>query len=425
MAKYHLQPFGLFEFTPLGVPILIAGVVYVILVGTRLLPRHDLSEFAEGYRLKDYLTEVVVRPESPLTGKTLEQTDFRGTYDLQILKFMRGGRQQLPRGDTRIASGDVLLVRGKLEKILSIKDAQGLDIKSDKASYDSDQAKDDTVIVEAILAPNSRFVGRTLKQIRFGTRYGADVLAIYRHHKELNEKLSDIRLEFGDVLVIQGTSTRINDLRHDPNFLTLEDVQHTPLRKNKAMLAVVIFLAAAILAGFSLAPIALIALGAAAAMLLFRCMTIQEAYGRIEWTAIVLIAATIPMGLAMEKTGAAKLLADYVTRWFGFGGPLVVLGAFFVFTVFLTQPMANAAAGLLITPIAINVANQLHANPRAFAITIAIAASCSFPTPLEPVCAIVYGPGKYRFADYVRVGGPLTLLVMIVALLVVPIFWPL
>jgi di/tricarboxylate transporter len=424
LPKYGLPPFTLFEFTPLGIPLVIAGTLLMALVGSRLLPKHEASEFEDEYGAKDFVTEVVILPNSPLTEKTLGEAHFRRMYDLQILGIVRGGERKLPHREARLKADDVLLVKGKLDQILSIKDTQGLDIKSDNKPYDAAETAD-TVIVEAILSPNSAFAGRTLKGIRFGSRYNAVVLAIYRHHRAVHEKLSEIRLDFGDVLVIQGNSENIDQLRQDPNFLTLEDIEHTPLRRNKAVWAVGIFVLSAIVAGTGVVPIALVALAAAAAMMLTRCITIQEAYDKIEWTAIILIAATIPLGIAMEKTGAAKILADYVTQYLGSGGPMVVLAGFFIFTILLTQPMANAACALILAPIAINVANQLQVNPRAFAITIAVAASCTFPTPLEPVTAIVYGPGKYRFSDYVKVGGLLTVVVMIVTLLIVPIFWPL
>jgi di/tricarboxylate transporter len=424
LPKYGLPPFTLFEFAPLGIPLVIAGTLFMVLLGTRLLPKHNAGEFDDEYEGKDFVTEVVILPDSPLNEKTLGEADFRGMYDLQILGIVRGGERKLPHREAKLEADDVLLVKGKLDQILGIKDAQGLGIKSDKKPYDAAETAD-TVIVEAILSPNSAFAGQTLKEIRFGSRYNADVLAIYRHHQALHEKLSGIRLDFGDVLVIQGNSENINQLRQDPNFLTLEDIEHTPLRRNKAIWAISIFLLSAILAGSGVVPIVLVALAAAAAMMLTRCITIKEAYDKIEWTAIILIAATIPLGIAMEKTGAAKILADYVTQYIGFGGPMVVLAGFFIFTTLLTQPMANAACALILAPIAINVANQLQVNPRAFAITISVAASCTFPTPLEPVTAIVYGPGKYRFSDYVKVGGLLTLVVMIVTLIIVPIFWPL
>ncbi|HVG20730.1 MAG TPA: SLC13 family permease [Blastocatellia bacterium] len=423
LPKYGMPPFTLFEFTPLGIPLAIAGTIFMTLVGSRLLPKHEASEFDDEYVSKDFVTEVVILPDSPLSDKTLGEADFRGMYDLQILGIVRGGERKLPHREAKLKADDVLLVKGKIDQILSIKDAQGLGIKSDNKSDAANQISD-RVIVEAILSPNSAFGGKTLKEIRFGSRYNADVLAIYRHHRALHEKLSGIRLDFGDVLVIQGNSENINQLRQDPNFLTLEDIEHTPLRRNKAIWAVGIFLLSAIIAGAGVMPIALVALASAAAMMLTRCITVQEAYEKIEWTAIILIAATIPLGIAMEKTGAAKILADFVTQYLGFGGPMVVLAGFFIFTVLLTQPMANAACALILAPIAINVANQLQVNPRAFAITISVAASCTFPTPLEPVTAIVYGPGKYRFSDYVKVGGLLTLVVMIMTLLIVPIFWP-
>jgi di/tricarboxylate transporter len=438
LPKFGLEPFALFEFAPVGVPIVITGVLYMVLLGSRLLPRRVNGLVAEGRGEKDYLTELVVLPDSPMIARTLAEADFRGKYELRIIGIVRDGERVLPHGEAILRPGDVLLVRGKPDKILSIKESQGLGIKSDTMSDQEAQPGEvqhdgrrdgkgdaEMAIVEAIIAPNSTFVGRTLRRIHFRSRYGAEVLAIYRHDQALYENIEDIILRVGDMLLIQGRRRRIDSLREDPNFLTLDDVRHTPLKKNKAALAVAIFIGVAVTAGLNLAPLALCSLAGATAMLLARCITAREAYARVEWPIIVLIAATLPLGLAMEKTGAAKLAAQQVTRYLGDFGPIVVMGGFFLFAVALTQTMVNAAAALLLTPIAINVAQQLHVNPRAFAMTIAIAASTSFATPLEPACAIVYGPGRYRFADYVRVGGILTVCVMAVTLLVIPIFWPL
>lgn len=438
LPKYGLEPFGLFEFAPIGVPLVITGALYMALLGSRLLPRRVNGLAAEGRAEKDYLTELVVPSGSPLIARTLAEADFRGKYELHIIGIVRDGERVLPHGEAILRPGDLLLVRGKPDKILSIKEGQGLEIKSDTMSDQEAQAGEaprdgrydgrggaEMAIVEAIIAPNSTFVGRTLRQIHFRSRYGADVLAIYRHDQELYENLEDIQLRVGDMLLIQGRRRRINSLREDPNFLTLDDVPHTRLRKDKAAWAVAIFIGVAVTAGLNLAPLALCSLAGAAAMLLAGCITARQAYARVEWPIIVLIAATLPTGVAMEKTGAAKLAAQHVTRHLGDFGPIVVMGGFFLFAVALTQTMVNAAAALLLTPIAINVAQQLSVNPRAFAMAIAIGASTSFATPLEPACAIVYGPGRYRFADYVRVGGILTICVMAVTLLVIPIFWPL
>jgi di/tricarboxylate transporter len=438
LPKYGLEPFGLFEFAPIGVPLVISGALYMALLGSRLLPRRVNGLAAEGRAEKDYLTELVVPPGSPLIARTLAEADFRGKYELHIIGIVRDGERALPHGEAILRPGDLLLVRGKPDKILSIKEGQGLEIKSDTMSDQEAQAGEaahdgrsggrgdaEMAIVEAIIAPNSTFVGRTLRQIHFRFRYGADVLAIYRHDQALYENLEDIQLRVGDMLLIQGRRRRINSLREDPNFLTLDDVPHTRLRKDKAAWAVAIFIGVAVTAGLNLAPLALCSLAGAAAILLTGCITARQAYARVEWSIIVLIAATLPMGVAMEKTGAAKLAAQHVTRHLGDFGPIVVMGGFFLFAVALTQTMVNAAAALLLTPIAINVAQQLSVNPRAFAMAVAIGASTSFATPLEPACAIVYGPGRYRFADYVRVGGILTICVMAVTLLVIPIFWPL
>ncbi|MGH9769082.1 MAG: SLC13 family permease [Blastocatellia bacterium] len=434
LPRYGLAPFTLFEFVPIGVSIVGAGLLYMVLLGARLLPARENGSATERRPEKDYLTELVVLPDSPLLAGTLAEADFRGKYELHIIGIVRDGERLLPHGNATLRPGDMLLVSGKLDKILSIKDSQGLGIKSDTMSDQDAQpaggglrtdGKAETVIVEAIISPNSTFEGRTLRQIHFRSRYGADVLAIYRHNQSLSTNLEDIQLRVGDMLLIQGSRRRIDSLREDPNFLTLDDVPHTPLRKNKAVWAVAIFLGVAIMAGLNLAPIALVALAGAAGMLLAGCISVREAYARVEWPIIVLIAATLPMGVAMEKTGAAKLAAQYVTQYLGDYGPVIVMGGLFLFAVILTQAMVNAAVALLLAPIAINVAQQLQVNPRAFAVMIAIAASTSFATPLEPACAIVYGPGRYRFTDYMRVGGILTVCIMFVALLVIPIFWPL
>jgi di/tricarboxylate transporter len=447
LPQYGLAPFTLFEFAPLGIPLVLTGIAYMLLLGIRLLPSHSADESVEEQHAKAYLTEVIVREGSPLVGRSLGEVKLRDKFDLQVIALTRTAKRLLPFREAVLEAGDVLSVKGKLQKILDIKEAQGLDLKSDKSAAATgngaaettadgppppkpetsakEPAQPASVIIEALLAPNSSFAGRSLKQIRFRSRYRADVLGIYRHRQELHEQLDEIPLRVGDMLVIQGTPSRIDSLREDPNFLTLDDVEHTPLRRRKAAWAVAIFLGTALAAGFNLAPIALVALAAAAAVVSAGCINLREAYNRVEWPVIVLISGTIPMGLAMEKTGAARLLAQYVTTYLGGGGPILVLGGFFLFAVLLTQAMVNAAAALLLTPIALNVAQQLQANPRAFAITIAIAASTSFATPLEPACAIVYGPGRYRFRDFTLVGGLLTLLLLGVTLLVVPFWWPL
>ncbi|MGE0130801.1 MAG: SLC13 family permease [Blastocatellales bacterium] len=438
LPKYGLAPFTLFEFVPIGASIVITGLVYMVLLGSRLLPERGNGSATSRRQEKDYLTELVVPLDSPLIARTLAEADFRGKYELQIIGIIRSGERMLPHGHAILQPGDVLLVSGKLDKILSIKESQGLILKSDTMSVEEAESgadsrtaradgrgKTETALVEAILAPNSAFDGRTLRQIHFRSRYGADIVAIYRHNQSLSRNLGDITLKVGDMLLIQGSRRRIDSLHEDPNFLTLDDIQHTPFRKNKAAWAVAIFCGVALTAGLNLAPISLVALTGAAAMLLAGCISVREAYARIEWPIIVLVAATLPMGLAMEKTGAAKLAAQYVTQYLGDYGPIVVMGGFFLFAVILTQAMVNAAVALLLTPIAINVAQQLQVSPRAFAVLIAIAASTSFATPLEPACAIVYGPGRYRFVDYVRVGGILTVCIMFVTLVVIPIFWPL
>lgn len=427
MTRQGLAPMGMFELAPVGIPITIVGLAYMLLVGRRLIPdRSPPGEASSAFGLGPYLTEIIVRPGSKWTGKSLAESGLGQNLDVTVLRITRGKDRELsPRARTRLEAGDVLLVEGGREQILKIKDTAGIDIKADVTLSDPDLHAKDLQLVEAILLPRSPLIGRTLKSLEFRDRYGLQVLAVHRHQETIREKISQVRFEMGDLLLLQGRRENIAALQADNTFRILSEVDERRPNLRRAPLAVAIFVAAIAAATFKVLPLPVAVLLGALLTFLTRCITPEEAYREVEWKVLILIGSLLALGVAMERTGAAKFVAAQLLHVFGTADPRWLLSGFFVLTVLLNIPMSHQAAAILLTPIAIQTALQFDLNPRTFAMMIAVAAPCSYLTPLEPSCLMVYGPGRYRFADFVRVGLLLTLLIYLIAILLVPIVWPL
>ncbi len=423
----RLAPLGMFELAPVGVPIAVAGLAYMWFVGRHLVPdrwQRDAGE--EEFGLRPYLSEVMVLTGSPLAGKTLAESGLGRDLDLTVMRIVRDKNQYLPpRGDTQLAEGDVLLVEGLADQILKVKDLVGIDIKADVKLSDPTLSTADSVHVEGILLPHSPLIGRTLKNFRFLERYGLQVLALKRAGGTRHAKISQTRLRMGDVLLLQGPRDKMATLEQSDELRLLGSINHERPNVRMAWVAVAIFalsLAAAALKVFSL-PVAAL-LGGALAMA-SRCITPEEAYREVEWKALIVIGSMLALGGAMEHTGADKLIAGSMVDLLGAANPLWMLTLFFGLTVLLTQPMSNQAAAIVVLPVAMQTALELGLSPRTFAVMVAVAASCSYLTPLEPSCLMVYGPGRYRFLDFAKVGGLLTLIIYLIAISLVPVFWPL
>jgi di/tricarboxylate transporter len=284
------------------------------------------------------------------------------------------------------------------------------------------------VLVEAVLLPGSPLLGRTLRRERFRESYGAQVLGINHHGTNVIRKLRDVPLRLGDVLLLQGSPESLNRLQESgvARILgTSEAMEDVRPRLGRAPLAIGIFVAVLALVTARVLSLPLAVMLGTLLVFITRCITPEEAYARVEWKAIILIGSLLGLGAAMEHTGAAKYLAWQLVSLTGTNQPLLLLTVFFALTVFLTQPMSNQAAAIVILPIAIQTALHLDMNPRTFVMMVAIAASCSYLTPLEPACLMVYGPGRYRFADFVKIGSLLTLLIYLISIVLVPLVWPL
>jgi di/tricarboxylate transporter len=427
MTHYGLPPLGMFELAPAGIPIAIVGLAYMFLVGQRLIPdRGAPADTIEEFGIRPYLTEVLILPGSALIGKTLAEAGLGRDLDLTVLRVVRDKRYYLaPQADLQLLEGDVLLVQGKRDQVLRIKDRVGIAIKADVTLSDPTLETKDVRLVEAIILRNSSLLGRTLKQVNFRERYGLQVLGINRRGRTILRKISQIPLRIGDQLLLQGHRSNIAVLDEGNLFRVIGTVEYKRPHRRRALWAIGIFAAALLLAATGIVSLAVAVLLGSLAAFLSGCITPDEAYNQVEWKALIVIGCMLAVGTAMEATGTAHFLAAQIIGLIGESHPIWLLTAFFGMTLLLTQPMSNQAAAVVVIPIALETAFQLGLNPRTFAIMIALGASCSYLTPLEPSCLIVYGPGEYRFFDFLKVGSLLTVLTYLIAIVLVPLIWPL
>jgi di/tricarboxylate transporter len=376
--------------------------------------------------VRSYMTEVLILPNSALVGKTLGQSGFGRDLDLLIVRVLRDPDKYLwPRRELVLRAGDILLVEGARAEVLKVKDTAGIEIRPEVTLSDPDLRSQDATLVEALIVPGSPLVGRTLASARLRERFRVQVLGLNRHGKNLLEKLSRTTLRIGDVILVQGRTAGIAELADEGLVSVLHAVEEPRINRPKAWRAIALFTGALILGSSHVLPLPVAVVLGAFAMFVTRCITPADAYREVDWRVIVLIACMLALGRAMMDTGAAAYLAHHVAAWTADLSPRWLLAGFFLLTVALTQPMSNQAAAAVILPIATQTATHLGLNPRAFAMIIAVAASCSYLTPLEPACLMVYGPGRYKFMDFVRVGGPLVAVLFAIAMALVPRYWPL
>ncbi len=426
LQQYAGESLKMFDFTPVGLAAVAAGVLYMSLLGRHLLPQRKSGPLTETYQVKEYITEVEILPQSPLAGLSIARSNLERDLGLRVRGILRGKRKlPMPRRNTKLRAGDILFLEGNPEGVLRVQKTKGLAVVPERDNPPPDHLAGEMVVVEASLTPTSDLAGKTLREVRFRDTRGLTVLAIWRHGAPVVKKVDHVLLEFGDVLLLQGAEENVGLLAKEGDFLLLGGVPPSHYRPTKAPLALGILVAIILLAATGVLPIMLAATLGALAMVLTRCLGPKEAYESIDWQIIVLIAGTLPLGLAMEKSGAARYLADLLIGGIGPFGPWVALAAVILLTSLLTEVMSHAAAAVLVAPIAFNTALDLGADPKPFFLAVAIAASSCFMTPISHQSnALVMGPGGYRFLDYTRVGAPLNLIVWVLATILIPLFFP-
>ncbi|PYT08313.1 MAG: SLC13 family permease [Acidobacteria bacterium] len=430
--------YGLLDFAPLGLPLMAAGVLYMSVWGRRLLPSESPSESAAAiaaeadlvtlYRLGERLFRARVPSGSRLIGRPLSKSRFREIYGLNVVAIERaGGTTLAPAPETVFKQGDIVLLEGNLEEFRRRDIPPFLEILPSREWQERDLESPTTVVVEAMLSPRSTLIGRTLRESQFREKFGMSVLAIWRADQQLRTELADRPLEFGDGLLLQGPRQRLRVLRTERDLILLSpDVEEAALVAGRGWLAVGILALTLMLAALNPDSLGEIMLAGALGMVLGKVLTMDEAYTAIDWKSVFLVAGMLPVGTALSKSGTAGLLVGKVMGLQALAGPVAILGGLTLLAVLLTQTMHGAAAAAIVAPLAIEAALRSGAQPRAMAMGVALASSMAFLTPLgHPVNIMVMAPGGYRFRDFFRIGLPLTLILLVLLLALLPLVWPL
>jgi di/tricarboxylate transporter len=427
LAVEHLNwSIGMFEFTLVGLIFFAAGTFYLLVFGRHLVPSRRTSDsLTEEYRLRHFVTELILRDDSPLIGQSIAETNFREKYGLEVIEILRGQKRLLPSAvETKLQDSDILLVQGPPQALLQIQDSHGVTIKA-LTVQDQDLEDENIVLVEAFISPTSRLVDSTVKEVNFRQTFKANTLAIRSHGRTIRQKIGTIRLEHGDSLLILTSREQLKVLRQSPDFLVLEEVRRSFLRKDKLFYGAGIFLGIILLVSFNLLSIVEAAMIGTGLMLLTGCLRLQDLYSHLSWQTIVMLACLIPLGSAMENTGLANLLATTLVAELDVWGPVAVLSGVYLLTSTLTSVMTNNATAILMIPISISTAQHLQVSPQPFVMAVLFAASASFMTPIGyQTNLFIFGPGGYKFTDFVKVGAPLNLLFWILATVLIPLFWP-
>lgn len=429
LAVEHGQPpFGMFEFSRLGLIMFAAGAVYLTLVTGRVLPqRIPASEASDtGYELGRFLIELVVAPGSKLIGVSLREARLAEQHDLEVLGIVHAGEvNPVHSPDMALGEGDLLLVKMPAERLPRLQAATGLMPRPGRDAKDASLLSPDSVLVAVVVAPNSYLDGRTLKEANFRRRYGATCVAIRRRGEDIVEKVGRIQIGVGDELLVLAHRRDLDLLSHQQDFIFLQELE-TPLASPaRAALTATTVIGVIALAAANVFPIVAAAVAGSVLLVLTGCLTVQKAYGAIEWRIVAVLGGLIPLGSALEATGAADKVVRGLLWLCGDLGPTAVLGVLFFVTYLLTGFMSNTATAALMVPIAISASVKLGVDARPFLIAIAFAASAAFYTPIGyQTNMLVYGPGGYRFTDYLRLGGPLNVIYWLLGMVFIPRLFP-
>jgi di/tricarboxylate transporter len=434
VLELGLERIRLFDITPPALVLTVIGLAYLLTVGRWLTPTREVEpDLLATYELREYLSGLVVDPDSPLAGRSLAESRFGAEQGLQVVAIERGAeRIDVVDGTTVIHGGDLLVVQGKVKDIARIEDTKHLRIAGLKPDASGGRSADprpepagETPLAELIVPPRSPVVGRTVRQLNFRWRYGVPVLAIQRHGEPLHERMRDVVLAQGDILLVQGRPEALHRIHAGRELALLGAVELPARRTRKLRLAVAIVTLVVLLAALDVTTILVSALLGVVAMFVTGCLAPDEAYDEVDWMVLVLLGSVIPLGIAMQKTGTAEFVAVHllgVTRPLGLFG---TLAAFYLLTSLLTELISNNASAVVMAPIAVATGVALGVSPLPFVIAVMIAASNSFMTPIGyQTNTFIYGPGGYTFADFLRVGTPLNVIMLLAATFVIPLFFP-
>ncbi len=432
LARSGRPPLGIFSIAPIGLAISAAGALFMLLFGRFLLPSHPgAQDPGERFRLDDYFTEATILPDSPLAGRALRDAEAGLVNRLDVVGWLREGRRlRPPYADRTLAAGDVLMLRASPEDIVTIRQEPGIGLRPvekyvPQSERGADGGEDGTVkLVQVVVAPASTLINRTIASVDFRRRYGAIVVGIWRQRGFIDRELSDVHLRGGDVLVLEGDDESLNRVSNDSAFLMMVPFQGEVQSRRRARLAGLIMLGVVLIASFNLMTLEMAMLAGAVAMVLTRCLTPRQGYRAIDYRIFVFIAGAVPLGIAMDRTGSSKVLAGMFQAVVGGWNEVAVLFVLFLLVGVATQFLSDAATVAVFAPVGLALAQALHQSPEAYVVTVAMGAVAAFFTPIgHHGNLIVYGPGRYQFSDFVKVGTPLTVVIGVLVAVLAPLLW--
>ena len=424
-------PLGMFEFSKYGIFLLVVGLTYVLLIAYRILPSRTVtSSLTKSYHMGGYLTELKIGDDSPLVGGTTLDRQISQNYDVTILGIQRNKKIfSTNLRETPLEAGDIILVRGSVENFFRMKEVEQVYMLTDEKLNQEELTKEENLLVECLVTNQSDLVGQSLKAANFRRRFGSFVLAIRREGDILRKKIAHVILRAFDTLLVYGPSEKIREMRDSGGFILLTEVDRS-LRKHRFWwLSIVVIIGVVFLAALSLVPILKGVIIGMAILLVARVISPLEAYNSINWQIIVLIGCLIPLGIAIQSSGTAKLIGDTMVNLLRFvpdhQQAIFLLAMVYLVAMIFTEVSSNAATAIIMTPITIAASTNLGLDPRPFIFAICFAASASFITPIGyQTNLMVYGPGGYKFSDYIRVGLPLSITLWVMAVILIPILWP-
>ena len=425
-----LRPFTMFEITGLGAVLAAGTVIYLMLVGRKLLPsRVCLATLIDSEAEREFLTAAIVSDDSPLVGKILSETSLAKRRDVRVIEIRRSGnRVESPLNELRFEPGDRVIMKSRLSGVRGLNDVEGIDVAAKSEFGLSYVQTEKAVLVEGMLGPRSKLVGKTLRDVGFRQQYGIIILAVHRQGANLRDNFESLKLEVGDTLLFEGSAERMKEFFRDSDVVNLSATkQQKPTYRRKRAWVALLALALVMILGSrdNFIPFEWVAMGAALLVVLGGCLESDEFYQAIDWRIIIMILGTLALGEALDRTGASKTIVHSLMSVVGTWDNRLILSAVLLLTIIFTELLSNNAVAALLAPFAIQLGYDLGVDPRPFIVAVMIGASIGFAIPAGyQTHMMVYSAGGYRFSDFIRVGVPLDLLCWILGSIFIPIFFP-
>jgi di/tricarboxylate transporter len=423
---FGMTPFSMFEITALGLGMALVGVTFIVLFSHKLLPdRETLSNQLRMSGDRTFMTDLMVPHHSPMIGKTIAEADLNGSSGNQVLRIFRGDEELTePARSTILQSGDRLILHTNMQDVVELRENGLLEFTANGDEKFETIATRDVILVEAIVGRRSRYCDRPMRDLNLTARYGIHVLAVHRQDENIQTNLDDLQLQFGDVMLVEGSAGQIKKFSDNGDMISLNAVQERAYRRDKAPLAIAAVLLVMVFAAFNVMPIEGLALIAAAAVITTGCLDVDDAYKSVEWRILMIILGMLAFSIAMTKVGLVQLIVDQFLVWSPYLGPWLMLSLIYLLTSVLTEILSNNAVAVLVVPVAIGLAQQMGVDPRPFVVAVMFAASASFATPIGyQTNTFVYSAGGYRFSDFLRLGVPLNIIMWLVGSMVIPLIW--